>query len=512
MKRRRPASRRRPKRSPVAGEAADASRSSSKLARRRRSATAARRARQASSVELPEDVLTAVARRRSRRGAARRGAGAGLRRQGARKHPGQHHPGLQQGPPALPVLPHRATSTQAKALAALDRAADLVDGRGARVRARLSARCAPRLGVRNPPMCATWVNIAFSHRAIALLAGAADAAAFGDQSFRQGLAARSTYLGDPDRRRARRPPHALGGRRPEERGRHPRHRRRRRRAPPGRRRSDAIKARAAASGLDARCSSSAATRCPGALRGHEHFGFKDGISQPGVRGKVSTAPGDFITPRYIDHADPRAKFFAKPGQLLRLAGPVPARRAAPAPGGPRRVRRRRRPTSRAGPRSAPISCAAGCGRTCRRSGSSRSAPRRALGMAPVQRGVDAGRPLAERRADLRSPRADNAALAGDEWANNHFIFDDDTRPSHAAADPRLRRRRLHAGARRRARPPCARTSRTSARAIRATCATDLGKPHDSMLRMILRRGIPFGPPIVGVKRPPRDARRGASAD
>jgi deferrochelatase/peroxidase EfeB len=32
-------------------------------------------------------------------------------------------------------------------------------------------------------------------------------------------------------------------------------------------------------------------------------------------------------------------------------------------------------------------------------------------------------------------------------------------------------------------------------------ATDLGKPHDSMLRMILRRGIPFGPPLAGVKRP-----------
>ena len=32
-------------------------------------------------------------------------------------------------------------------------------------------------------------------------------------------------------------------------------------------------------------------------------------------------------------------------------------------------------------------------------------------------------------------------------------------------------------------------------------ATDLGKPHDSMLRMILRRGIPFGMPLVGVKKP-----------
>ena len=55
---------------------------------------------------------------------------------------------------------------------------------------------------------------------------------------------------------------------------------------------------------------------PGRLHGHEHFGFKDGVSQPGVRGKVSAALGEFITPRYIDHTDARARIFAKPGQLL----------------------------------------------------------------------------------------------------------------------------------------------------------------------------------------------------
>ena len=57
-----------------------------------------------------------------------------------------------------------------------------------------------RLGVKEPPMCATWVNIGFSYNAIAQLVGKADAEAFGDQSFRQGLAERSTYLGDPTRR------------------------------------------------------------------------------------------------------------------------------------------------------------------------------------------------------------------------------------------------------------------------------------------------------------------------
>ena len=29
--------------------------------------------------------------------------------------------------------------------------------------------------------------------------------------------------------------------------------------------------------------------------GHEHFGFDDGVSQPGIRGRASSKPGDFIT-------------------------------------------------------------------------------------------------------------------------------------------------------------------------------------------------------------------------
>jgi deferrochelatase/peroxidase EfeB len=167
-------------------------------------------------------------------------------------------------------------------------------------------------------MCATWVNIAFSSRAIARLTSKANAAAFGDQSFRQGLAARSTYLGDPTSRRqaGHRERWVVGGPKDE---------------------ADilviiaaddpedlvtmvnSIKTRAAASGLRLLFEQRGDT-LPGPLHGHEHFGFKDGVSQPGVRGKVSSAPGDFITPRYIDPADPRARYFAKPGQLLLWPG------------------------------------------------------------------------------------------------------------------------------------------------------------------------------------------------
>ncbi|MCX5042532.1 hypothetical protein OG921_05030 [Aldersonia sp. NBC_00410] len=44
---------------------------------------------------------------------------------------------------------------------------------------------------------AVWTAVAFSYKGIATLAGSESADAFGEHSFRQGLSARSAYLGDP---------------------------------------------------------------------------------------------------------------------------------------------------------------------------------------------------------------------------------------------------------------------------------------------------------------------------
>ncbi|KJD42562.1 hypothetical protein [Paenibacillus terrae] len=52
------------------------------------------------------------------------------------------------------------------------------------------------------------------------------------------------------------------------------------------------------------------------LKGHEHFGFKVGISQPRVRGRVSEMSDDYLTRRLIDPSDPHAALYAKPGQPL----------------------------------------------------------------------------------------------------------------------------------------------------------------------------------------------------
>ena len=354
-----------------------------------------------------------------------------------------------------------------------------------------------RLGVSDPPMCATWVNIAFSCRAIELLVGKADAAAFGDQSFRQGLAARSTYLGDPTN--------------PS----HPGHRRRWVVGGPRNEAdilvivaaddpedlvtlADAIKRRAAASGLRLLFEQRGDT-LPGRLRGHEHFGFKDGVSQPGVRGKVSAAPGDFITPRYIDPADPRARFFAKPGQLLVWPGQFLL--------GEPRQQTEHLYSSAPAAANFPRWAALGSYLAARRLRQDvpafwkfAIAAAAVLGM-PPQRFASmlvgrwpSGAPI------MRTPAADDAALAGDEWANNHFIFDDNTRPSllrpipgyGGDAFPQAAADLLGSVC-----PHFAHIRKTNPR----DSATDLGKPHDSMLRMILRRGIPFGDPLVGVRRP-----------
>jgi Dyp-type peroxidase family len=91
---------------------------------------------------------------------------------------------------------------------------------------------------------------------------------------------------------------------------------------------------------------------------------------------------------------------------------------------------------------------------------------------------------------------DDPALAGDEFANNHFLFEDPTRPSglaplagyagdgYPAANPG-------------ACPAFAHIRKVNPR----DGGTDFGTPADTLLRLMLRRGIPFGPPLAGVADP-----------
>ena len=53
------------------------------------------------------------------------------------------------------------------------------------------------------------------------------------------------------------------------------------------------------------------------LPGHEHFGFDDGVSQPGIRGRATSGLSDFVTERHVDPKQmPEYWLFGYPGQTL----------------------------------------------------------------------------------------------------------------------------------------------------------------------------------------------------
>jgi Dyp-type peroxidase family len=60
----------------------------------------------------------------------------------------------------------------------------------------------------------------------------------------------------------------------------------------------------------------------GDLNGHEHFGFKDGISQPAIRGRRKSAPDTFVTERILDPNSSLAGAYARPGQVLLWPGQI----------------------------------------------------------------------------------------------------------------------------------------------------------------------------------------------
>jgi hypothetical protein len=91
-------------------------------------------------------------------------------------------------------------------------------------------------------------------------------------------------------------------------------------------------------------------------------------------------------------------------------------------------------------------------------------------------------------------------FGADDLASNHFLFDDDTRPSNLIPIPGYpgdTYTQAHADMLGLVCPHFAHIRKVNPR----DSATDLGKVADSLIRMILRRGIPFGPAVAGVKNP-----------
>jgi Dyp-type peroxidase family len=163
-----------------------------------------------------------------------------------------------------------------------------------------------------------WVNVGFSYQGLQkLLEGSSEGTSeldeFQDEAFQLGLAARSPLLGDPTDPTAEGNPAnwVVGGPRSEPDvllvfG-----------ADRGEKLAsilEEVRGDATASGMKVVYEEQGEKL--NAI-GTEHFGFQDGISQPGVRGRLSDGPADYVTPRTIaSTAVPETWMYGLPGQYL----------------------------------------------------------------------------------------------------------------------------------------------------------------------------------------------------
>jgi Dyp-type peroxidase family len=310
-------------------------------------------------------------------------------------------------------------------------------------------------------LSATWVNIAFTFQGLQKLE-APDLDKFSDEAFRDGLAARAVGLNDPMDPAAEGNPErwVVGGTRTP---------------------IDALLIVASDTQSEMLCevarllesladmhaggSPSAATltfreegaNLPPPLSGHEHFGFLDGVSQPGVRGRVSNEPHNVFTPRQ----NPEKRDQIKDGKIVAAQGKPGQDLLWPGEfvfGYPRQIKDENPtwdgPNGEPGPDSLAVSredIEKPAGPDWARNGSylvfrrlrqdvglfhhflrdtansqgvaspTVSTPARALGAALVGR-WPSGAPV------MRSPDDEMPSLAASDCANNYFEYADDTEP------------------------------------------------------------------------------------
>jgi Dyp-type peroxidase family len=287
---------------------------------------------------------------------------------------------------------------------------------------------------------ASWINIAFSHAALAQLT--ADADSFTDSSFKSGVVAQSAALGDPTAGDAEgHPSQWLIG--DDQNG------------------AQVLIIVAADTladletevahveqllfaphrrGRPVRCGASLIFKQEGrtqlgTLAGHEHFGFLDGVSQPGLRGRISNHKHDVLTPRQ----NPDDPDQGKPGQDLLWPGefvfgyPGQDANQEVAQPGPDSM------TDGSGNAVAPGWAKDGAYLVFRRLRqdvfkfhSFVSQQAGTVGLSPAALGAHLVGRWASGAPTMRAPDNDNPQLADDDCANNHFEFQDATQPTQNA--------------------------------------------------------------------------------
>jgi Dyp-type peroxidase family len=348
-------------------------------------------------------------------------------------------------------------------------------------------------------LVATWMNLVFSRDGIAKLTSDADADALPDESFRLGLGKeRSEFLGDP--------------------------------LPPGetdptaqwviggtKRSPDILMI--VASDDPVRLGLTVERLCPSTtdgqespeiiwkekgetrpdLPGHEHFGFKDGISQPGVRGLISRRPKIYFTPRLLKRPPAGNIEFAKPGQPLVWPGHF----VLGYPFGDRNdgSRQNALPLKRPWFKNGSFLVfrrlnqnVAGFTAFVKTEAAKLAKQPGFEGITPQHLGAllvgrwPSGAPVS------RTPGDDNPALAADPLANNDFLFTQDT-PLPAFLPGSDVSPRVFSPAMEGSNGPVCPHAAHIFKVNPRDETTDVGPDFDTLTRRILRRGIPFGKPL-----------------
>jgi len=184
---------------------------------------------------------------------------------------------------------------------------------------RLYRATKKRLG-RKPTneIMATWLNIAFSYPGLSKLTDSAKS--FVSEPFKIGLAERSPMLGDPTDPDNEGSPQnwiiggkdnvpdilvVIGGDAQDD----------------LHDKVDLVKKFAETYNLSCSYDEEMSSLEADGITGLEHFGFKDGISQPGVRGRLSNIQNDYLQERYIsEEVLPDSLLYGYPGQFLSWPG------------------------------------------------------------------------------------------------------------------------------------------------------------------------------------------------
>ena len=290
-----------------------------------------------------------------------------------------------------------------------------------------------RRKVESRAVLSTWLNIAFSFKGLKALDK--EASKFRDEAFKDGLAKRSRSLNDPSKGPGSQKQWLIGGENNE---------------------ADVLLILASDSieemalavrrveawiyegaDLDGELVPSGAAvifkqkgaTLPSPLTGHEHFGFLDGVSQPGIRGTAGNTQ-ELITPRQ-NPADPNQ---GKPGQDRLWPGEFVFGYPGQDPKDATR-KERSRPKARPGVRMDHSSCSDGFVRTFGGFHEFLKSEGDRLKLGPELFGAKCIGRWASGAPIERATNADNLKMSRDDCANNAFNFQEATVPKPPKAGP-----------------------------------------------------------------------------